>query len=73
VFALALPGTVLSAGQAAAERIAAVIACTAFEAGENKRPFVVEFDIGVTQIEQGENAASALERAAGRALQKKAG
>ncbi|MDH4384144.1 MAG: diguanylate cyclase [Caulobacter sp.] len=73
VFALALPGTVLSAGQAAAERIAAVIACTAFEAGENKRPFVVEFDIGVTQIEQGENAASALERAAGRAIQKKAG
>jgi two-component system cell cycle response regulator PopA len=73
VFALALPGTAQAAGQAAAERIAAVIACTAFEAGENRRPFVVDFDIGVTQIDRGESAAAALERAAGRALQRKAG
>ena len=57
---------------AAGERIAAVIACTAFEAGE--RPaFVVEFDIGVAEVDENENAARALERAAAKALQQKAG
>lgn len=72
VFALALPATGLAAGRAAAERIAAVIACTAFDAGDDKPPFVVEFDIGVAQIEPGEGAARALERAASRALQREA-
>lgn len=72
VFGLALPSTNQAAGRAAAERIAAVIACTAFEAGEGKPPFVAEFDIGVAQIEPGESAALALERAAARALQREA-
>lgn len=73
VFALALPATPHTAALAAAERIAAVIACTAFEAGDSRPPFVVEFDIGVAQVEDGESAARALERAAAKALQAKAG
>jgi two-component system cell cycle response regulator PopA len=64
VFALALPATHQSAARAAGERIAAVIGCTAFDAGERKTPFVVHFDIGVAEVENGEHAARALERAA---------
>jgi two-component system cell cycle response regulator PopA len=72
IFALALPATSLANARAAGERIAAVIACTAFEAGDNRPPFVVEFDIGVAELEPGEGAASALERAAAKALRLKA-
>jgi len=72
VFALALPSTPQSAARAAAERIAAVIGCTAFEAGEKRPAFVVDFDIGVAEVEPGEPAARALERAASRAMQLKA-
>jgi two-component system, cell cycle response regulator PopA len=68
VFALALPATALHEGQAAAERIAAVIACTAFDAGADRPAFVAEFTIGVAQLETGESAASALERAAAKPL-----
>ena len=71
-FALALPATPLASARAAAERISAVIGCTAFDAGEGRPPFVVEFDIGVAQVEPGESAGRALERAAAR-LQAKAG
>jgi two-component system cell cycle response regulator PopA len=71
VFGLALPATRLSQALAAGERIAAVIACTAFEAGE-KPAFVIEFDIGVAEVED-ENAARALETAAAKALQQKVG
>ncbi len=73
VFALALPATGQAAAQAAGERICAVIACTAFDAGENRAPFVIEFDIGVAEVEAGESPARALERAAATALQLKAG
>ena len=59
----------LVAGQE--DRIAAVIGCTAFDAGEGHPPFVIEFDIGVAELEKGESAAAALERAAAR-LQAKA-
>ena len=72
VFGLALPATPAAQARAAGERIAAVIACTAFEAGDDKPPFVVEFDIGVAQVDQDENAAKALERAAAKALQRQA-
>ncbi len=68
VFALALPAATAAAGRVTAERIAAVIACTAFEADEENPPFTVDFDIGVAQLEHGESAASALERAARGAL-----
>jgi two-component system cell cycle response regulator PopA len=68
VFSLALPATALQQGMVAAERIAAVIACTAFDAGLDRPAFVAEFNIGVAQLEPGESAASALERAAAKAL-----
>jgi two-component system cell cycle response regulator PopA len=72
VFALALPATSLSAARAAGERIAAVIACTAFDAGEDRPPFVTEFDIGVAELQPGESAARALEIAAAKAMQREA-
>ena len=68
VFALALPATNLSAARLTAERIAAVIACTAFEAGPERQPFVAEFDIGVAEVVAGESAARALEQAAAQAV-----
>ena len=72
VFALALPATTQSAARAAGERIAAVVGCTAFEAGDNRPAFTVDFDIGVAEVEPGEPAARALERAASKALHLKA-
>jgi len=73
VFALALPSTPLAAAKTAAERITAVIGCTAFDAGDGKSPFVADFEIGVAELEDGEDAAYALEHAAFRALRRKAG
>ncbi|HEY8571415.1 diguanylate cyclase domain-containing protein [Phenylobacterium sp.] len=64
VFALALPATPLPAARAAGERIAAVIGCTAFEAGDGKPPFVLEFDIGAAEVGGPETVARALEEAA---------
>jgi two-component system cell cycle response regulator PopA len=64
VFALALPATPLLAGRAAGERIAAVIGCTAFEAGDGKPPFVADFDIGVAEVGSADTAGRALEDAA---------
>jgi two-component system cell cycle response regulator PopA len=72
VFALALPATTAQAARAAGERIAAVIGCTAFEAGDNKPPFVVEFDLGVAEVGPGEPAGRALEEAAAEAYARKA-
>lgn len=69
VFALALPATPEGAARIVAERISAVIGCTAFEAGTGKSPFVVEFDVGVAQILDNEPAAEALSRAAQNILQ----
>ncbi len=73
VFALALPATPQSQARAAADRIAAVVGCTAFDNGPERKPFVIEFDIGVAEIVPGENAAVALERAAARATLARAG
>ena len=73
VFALALPSTPLAAARTAAERITAVIGCTAFDAGDGKSPFVADFEIGVAELEEGDDAAHALEHAAFRALHRKAG
>lgn len=63
VFALALPATSAEAARIAAERITAVIGCTAFDAGAGRSPFVVGFDIGVAEARPGENPAALLERA----------
>jgi two-component system, cell cycle response regulator PopA len=73
IFALALPATPTGPAHSAADRIVAVIGCTAFEAGDGRPPFVVDFDIGVAQVQPDESAARALERAAAKALQAKAG
>ena len=70
VFALALPGTNDRAGRTAGERIAAVIGCTAFDAGQGLAPFVLEFDIGSAQVGADEHPAAALERAAAASLRK---
>lgn len=70
VFALALPGTDERAGRTAGERIAAVIGCTAFDAGQGSPPFVLDFDIGAAQLGLDEHPAAALERAAAASLKK---
>ena len=59
-------------GISAAERIAAVIGCTAFEAGPDRQPFVAEFDIGVAEVKPAESAAKALETAAAQASERQA-
>ncbi|RZJ41500.1 MAG: diguanylate cyclase, partial [Brevundimonas sp.] len=63
VFALALPATRGPAARIAADRIAAVISCTAFDAGPDRSPFVVEFEVGVAEVMPGESPAVVLERA----------
>lgn len=72
VFALALPATPLVAARSAGERIAAVIGCTAFEAGEGKPPFVVHFDMGAAEVRSAETIGQALEDAAAQAQARKA-
>lgn len=64
MFALALPATPEAAARLVGERISAVVGCTAFEAGSGRPPFVVEFDIGVAELIEGEPVAEALTRAA---------
>lgn len=64
VFAVALPATRLGEARLVSERIAAVIGCTAFHAGEDKTPFVVSFDIGEAERLADESPVSLLERAA---------
>lgn len=73
VFALALPATAQEQARQVAERIGAVIGCTAFESGEERPPFVVEFEIGVAELQAGETAGRTLERAAAATLARKAG
>jgi two-component system cell cycle response regulator PopA len=48
-----------------------VIGCTAFEAGEGRPPFVVEFEIGAAEVHAPESVGRALEIAGSeaRALQ----
>jgi two-component system cell cycle response regulator PopA len=67
VFALAFPATSLHAARAAGERIAAVIGCTAFDAGDGNIPFVVEFDMGAAEVASPETVGRALEEAAAQA------
>ena len=54
------------------DRIAAVIGCTAFEAGEGKPPFVVDFDIGAAEVATPDAVGHALEAAATQAQALKA-
>lgn len=70
IFAVALPATPLDASRATGERIGAVIACTAFEAGDEVTPFVAEFEVGAAEVRPGQNAAAALEAAAASAVRR---
>lgn len=70
VFALALPATQAEAARLAAERIAAVIGCTAFDAGADRSPFVAEFDVGAAEMRPNESAGALLERASADLLEK---
>jgi two-component system cell cycle response regulator PopA len=72
MFALALPATPGGEARLVGERIAAVIGCTAFESQADHPPFVIDFDVGVAQVEPGESAARALERAAEQTPQRRA-
>ncbi|MFM8819634.1 MAG: diguanylate cyclase domain-containing protein [Phenylobacterium sp.] len=49
-FGVALPGTPADVAQAVAERIAAVISRTAFDAGQGRAPLVLEFDIDAFEV-----------------------
>ncbi|MFT4075689.1 MAG: diguanylate cyclase [Asticcacaulis sp.] len=64
VFAIALPATSVDAARNVGERISAVVSCTAFDSGQGKPPYVVEFVVGAAEIQAGEPAAAALTRAA---------
>jgi two-component system, cell cycle response regulator PopA len=64
VFAIALPATSADAARNVGERISAVVSCTAFESGQGKPPYVVEFIVGSAEIQAGEPVADALTRAA---------
>lgn len=70
VFALALPATDAAEARAAAERIAAVIGCTAFDAGPNRSPFVANFDVGVAERKPAEGPGALLERASAASLRR---
>lgn len=72
IFALALPATPLGHAHLVGDRIAAVIACTAFDSGHGRSPFVVEFDVGVAEVHPDESAARALERAAQASAERRA-
>jgi two-component system cell cycle response regulator PopA len=69
VFALALPGAGVGAARSAAERIAAVIACTAFDGGDGRTPFTIDFHVGAAERLAGESAMHTLERAAAAAAE----
>ena len=73
VFALALPATAQSQARLVGERIAAVLGCTAFEAGEGEPPFVIEFDVGAAKLEAGQSGADALEEAGEQTGEREAG
>lgn len=63
VFALALPATDAVEARLVADRIAAVVGCTAFDAGPGVRPFTVAFDVGVAEHRGQEGPGALLERA----------
>ena len=63
VFGLALPGTYLVDARLACERIRAVIGCTAFESSQGGAPFVVEFEMGLSELMPTEDGSQALGRA----------
>lgn len=62
-FAVALPATPEDVAKTVAERIAAVISRTAFDGGEGRPPFGLEFDIGTVEVQDPSQVVRALELA----------
>ena len=63
-FAVALPATPEDVARSVAERIAAVISRTAFDSGEGRPPFGLEFDVGAVEVQDPSRVEEALELAA---------
>lgn len=64
IFALALPATSLIRARYVAERVSAVVACTAFDCGNGMPPIVIELETGIAELLHNENASDLLLRAA---------
>lgn len=60
-FAIALPATPEDVARTVAERIAAVISRTAFDSGEGRPPFGLEFDIGAVEVQDPSEVEGALQ------------
>jgi two-component system, cell cycle response regulator PopA len=63
LFVIALPGADATAASRAANRISAVIGCTAFAAEPDQKPFVAEFEIAAVELAPGEPIQAAVTRA----------
>ncbi|PHS23996.1 MAG: GGDEF domain-containing protein [Robiginitomaculum sp.] len=62
-FAIVMPGTTKAASQIAANRIESVIDCTAFESGNEDRPFQLELETRVVELRARESSEGLLQRA----------
>ena len=63
-FGIALPATPEEVARTVAERIAAVISRTAFDAGEGRPPFTLEFDVTAVEVRHPDELAGAIQKAA---------
>jgi len=66
VFAISLPSCGRDAALRAADRISAVMACTAFDSGTDAPPMTLAFDLSATELEPGDTAPRLLARAISR-------
>ncbi len=62
-FAIVMPGTAKAASQIAATRIESVVDCTAFESGNEDRPFQLELETRVVELRAREDGKDFLQRA----------
>ncbi len=62
-FAIVMPGTTKAAAQIAANRIESVIDCTAFESGNDEKPFQLELETRVVELRARESSEGLLQRA----------
>ncbi len=63
VFAISMPAAGKPAAENAAKRIAGVVECTAFESGEDEKPFQLELDVKVLELRPRETPDHLLQRA----------
>ncbi len=67
-FAIVMPGTTEADAKIAASRIEGVIDCTAFESGNEDRPFQLELEIRVVELRVRESSEGLLHRALDKSL-----